>query len=85
MRTGWIIRLESLGNYGIICPCGNSGAQATHYKRFSNIIAQAQNFKKQEHGGECYFITDAQWSQKVCEMSPKQFADYVMKNGKKVA
>jgi len=82
-RIGWIIRLESFGDYGTICPCGNSGAQATYYKRWSNILKQAEAFRKAERGGSCYFITESQWTQKVCEMSPHQFANYVIQVGKR--
>ena len=73
----WAFRVESFGKYGCIVPCGNDGAQKLRNKTRRGWLLETENLRKL--GGSVYIVND--FTQAMCEMSPKQLANYVMKWG----
>lgn len=73
----WAIRVESYGNYGCIVPLGNDGAQELHNKTRRGWLSETEILRKM--GGTVYVLPD--FTQTMCEMSPRSLASYVMRHG----
>ena len=73
----YAICVESYGRYGNIVPCGNSGLQKLRNKTRKGWLAETETMRKSTTGN-VYVISD--FTQKMCEMSPRQLADYVSCN-----
>ena len=74
----WAIRVESYGTYGCIVPSGNDGAQKLHNKTMRGWLSETTQLRKLP--GTVYVMRE--FTQRMCEMSPRQLAYYVMCNGK---
>ena len=70
----WAIVVESYGHYGNIVPCGNDGAQKLRNKTRKGWLSETE-FLRKHTTGTVYIVCD--FTQKMCEMSPRQLADYV--------
>lgn len=63
-------------------PCGNEGTLITHYKMNSKITEVANNFKKMYNHDEVY--SSDIYTQKMCEMTGKDFVEYVRIHCKRI-
>ena len=63
--------------------CGNAGRITTAYKADYKIREVAEIYKTMYGHDSVYIVMS--FTQKMCEMSPVELANYVIKNGKKVA
>lgn len=73
----YAVVVESFGNYGCIVPCGNDGLQKLRNKTPRGWKSETKILRKNTTG-IIYVISD--FTQKMCEMSPRKLADYVMQN-----
>lgn len=73
----YAIVVESYGKYGNIVPCGNDGLQKLKNKTRRGWLLETE-FLRRNTPGTVYVIRD--FTQKMCEMGPKQLANYVMCN-----
>lgn len=73
----YAIVVESYDKYGNIVPCGNDGLQKLRNKTRRGWLKETE-FLRRNTTGTVYIISD--FTQKMCEMSPKQLANYVMCN-----
>lgn len=63
--------------------CGTDNTGITEYKMFSYILKQAQRMVNASmFGVSAYLINN--YTQKMCEMSPKEMGLHVIKNGTKL-
>lgn len=76
----WAFGLVNCGNYGMVVPCGNDGAQKLRNKTLRGWKSETSTMQKCVD--EVYVLPD--FSQKMCEMSERQLADYVMKTGRRI-
>ena len=70
----WAFVVEYYEKYGAIIPVGNSGQQKLRNKTFKEWLAETEIMRKNTTGN-VYVLVD--FTQAMCEMSPKQLADYV--------
>lgn len=73
----YAIVVESYGKYGNIVPSGMSGCQKLRNKTRRGWLLETE-FLRRNTTGTVYIIRD--FTQKMCEMGPKQLANYVMCN-----
>lgn len=73
----YAICVETYGNYGSIVPCGNGGMQRLRNKTRRGWLLETECMRRNTTGS-VYVVSSI--SQEMCEMSPKQLADYVMCN-----
>lgn len=73
----WAFNVESYGTYGSLIPAGNNGAQKLHNKTIRGWKKETE-FMRGHTIGRVYVMKD--YTQKMCEMSPRQLAKYVMEN-----
>lgn len=73
----YAIVVEYYGKYGAIVPCGNNGVQKLHNKTIKGWNSETQ-ILRHNTAGNVYVVKD--FTQKMCEMSPKKLADYVQSN-----
>lgn len=73
----YAIVVESYGKYGNIVPCGNNGLQKLRNKTRRGWLTETE-FLRRNTTGTVYVVSN--FTQKMCEMSPKQLADYVSAN-----
>ena len=71
------ICVEYYGTYGAIVPAGNAGMQKLHTKTRIGWLSETECMRKRTTGN-VYVV--ANFTQKMCEMSPTQLADYVQNN-----
>ena len=71
----YAIVVESYGKYGNIVPCGNDGLQKLRNKTHLGWLKETE-FLRRNTTGIVYVISD--FTQAMCEMGPKQLANYVM-------
>ena len=73
----WAITVKSYGNYGNIVPCGNDGAQKLRNKTRRGWLKETTAMRHNTTG-TVYVVQN--FTQNMCEMSPRKLADYVMCN-----
>ena len=73
----YAIVVESYGKYGNIIPCGNDGLQKLRNKTRRGWLRETE-FLRRNTTGTVFVISD--FTQKMCEMSARQLADYVISN-----
>ena len=73
----WAICVESYGKYGNIVPLGNDGIQKLRNKTRKGWLSETQQMRRNTTGS-VYVVRD--FTQKMCEMSDRQLADYVSAN-----
>ena len=76
----WAFGLVNCGNYGIVVPLGNNGAQKLRNKTLRGWKSETATMQKCVD--EVYVLTD--FTQKMCEMSERQLADHVMRTGRRI-
>lgn len=76
----WAFGLINCGNYGMVVPLGNNGAQKLRNKTLRGWKSETSTMQKCVD--EVYVLTD--FTQKMCEMSERQLADHVMKYGRRI-
>ena len=64
-------------------PCGNSGTLITHYKAEYKLKEIAQRFANMYSLDEVYSLQV--YPQKLCELSNREFVNYVRRNCKRYA
>lgn len=73
----YAIAVESFGTYGRIVPCGNNGLQRLRNKTINGWKKETEIMRKNT-SGNVYIISN--FTQEMCEMSPRKLADYVSVN-----
>lgn len=73
----YAVCVEYYGKYGAIVPCGNNGLQKLHNKTRRGWLNETRGMRNSTTGN-VYVVSD--FTQKMCEMSPRQLADYVQSN-----
>jgi len=58
-------------------PCGNKGSMRGHYKSPRYIQRQAEAFARASGADKVYALTEARYTQRVCELSNDSFCNYV--------
>lgn len=76
----WAFGLVNGGNYGMVVQCGNDGAQKLRNKTLRGWKSETETMQKCVD--EVWVVND--FTQKMCEMSERQLADYVMKTGRRI-
>lgn len=71
----WLFKIDQF-HY---CPLGNSGMMKTTNKSYKRILGCAKILAGNE---KCRIYVMHDFTQKMCEMSPSQFAEYVENHGK---
>lgn len=70
----YAIVVESYGKYGNIVPLGNNGKQKLRNRTRRGWLLETQCLRRNTTG-KVYIVSD--FTQKMCEMSSRQLADYV--------
>ena len=70
----YAIVVEYYGNYGAVVPLGNDGIQKLHNKTRKGWKRETEILRKNTCGN-VYVVSD--FTQRMCEMSQRQLADYV--------
>lgn len=73
----YAVCVEYYGKFGAIVPAGNSGLQKLRNKTRRGWLSETEIMRKNTTGS-VYVISD--FTQKMCEMSPRKLADYVQNN-----
>lgn len=73
----YAITVEYYGGYGAIIPAGNDGLQKLRNRTMKGWLSETTGMRMRTTGN-VYVIQD--FTQAMCEMSPKQLADYVQNN-----
>lgn len=73
----YAVCVEYYGKYGAIVPAGNNGLQRLRNKTRRGWLNETHCMRKNTTGN-VYVVSD--FTQKMCEMSPRQLADYVQNN-----
>lgn len=73
----YAICVEYYGNYGAIVPAGNNSIQKLHNKTRLGWLSETECMRINTTGN-VYVV--ANFTQKMCEMSHRQLADYVQNN-----
>ena len=73
----YAVCVECYGKYGAIVPMGNSGLQKLRNKTRKGWLLETETMRRNTTGN-VYVVSD--FTQKMCEMSPRQLADYVSNN-----
>ena len=77
VRRSWLVGIQADGTH----PLGNAGTMPCYYIRRDKVRRLAQDFQKVYSHQEVYEITDSQWTQQVCELSPSEFVAHVRRVG----
>lgn len=73
----YAVCVEYYGKFGAIVPAGNNGLQKLRNKTRRGWISETTIMRRNTTGNVCV-VSD--FTQKMCEMSPRQLADYVQNN-----
>lgn len=73
----YAVCVEYYGKYGVIVPAGNNGLQKLRNKTRRGWLSETEGMRKSTTGN-VYVV--AKFTQRMCEMSPIQLADYVQNN-----
>ena len=73
----WAFTVEYYSRYGAIVPMGNATQQKLKNKTYKGWLKETEIMRKNTTGN-VYILTD--FTQEMCEMTPRQFADYVQNN-----
>lgn len=73
----YAVCVEYYGKFGAIVPCGNNGVQKLHNKTKRGWIKETETMRRNTTG-DVYVVND--FTQAMCEMSPRKLADYVQNN-----
>lgn len=73
----YAVCVEYYGKYGAIVPAGNNGLQKLRNKTRRGWLSETEGMRKSTTGN-VYVV--AKFTQRMCEMSPRQLADYVQNN-----
>lgn len=73
----YAVCVEYYGKFGAIIPCGNNGLQKLRNKTRRGWISETATMRRNTTGN-VYVISD--FTQEMCEMSPRKLADYVQNN-----
>lgn len=73
----YAITVEYYGGYGAIVPLGNDGLQKLRRRSMRGWLEETTGMRMNTTGN-VYVIGD--FTQKMCEMSSRQLADYVQAN-----
>lgn len=76
----WAFGLVNCGNYGMVVPLGNDGAQKLRNKTLRGWKSETETMQKCVD--EVWVVSD--FTQKMCEMSPRKLADHVISVGRKI-
>jgi len=64
-------------------PCGNDGTLITRYKAEYKRRETAQRFAAMYALDEVFGLQEQEYTQKLCEMEPAEFVDYIRRNCKR--
>ena len=73
----YAVCVEYYGKYGAIVPAGNDGLQKLRNKTRRGWLSETECMRKNTTGN-VYVV--ANFTQRMCEMSPRKLADYVQNN-----
>ena len=73
----YAVCVEYYGKYGAIVPAGNNGLQKPRNKTRRGWVSETEGMRKSTTGN-VYVV--AKFTKRMCEMSPRQLADYVQNN-----
>lgn len=73
----YAVCVEYYGKFGAIVPSGNNGLQKLHNKTRRGWLSETTAMRRNTTGS-VYVVSD--FTQKMCEMSPRKLADYVQNN-----
>lgn len=73
----YAVCVEYYGKFGAIVPAGNNGLQKLHNKTRRGWLSET-TIMRRNTTGTVYVVSD--FTQKMCEMSPRKLADYVQNN-----
>ena len=73
----YAVCVEYYGKFGAIVPAGNNGLQKLHNKTRRGWLSET-TIMRRNTTGTVYVVSV--FTQKMCEMSPRQLADYVQNN-----
>ena len=73
----YAVCVEYYGKFGAIVPAGNNGLQKLHNKTRRGWLSET-TIMRRNTTGTVYVVSG--FTQKMCEMSPRQLADYVQNN-----
>ena len=73
----YAICVEYYGKFGAIVPAGNNGLQKLNNKTRRGWLSET-TIMRRNTTGTVYVVSD--FTQKMCEMSPRKLADYVQNN-----
>lgn len=73
----YAVCVEYYGKFGAIVPAGNNGLQKLHNKTRRGWLSETTIMRRNTTG--TVYVVSA-FTQKMCEMSPGQLADYVQNN-----
>lgn len=73
----YAVCVEYYGKFGAIVPAGNDGLQKLHNKTRRGWLSET-TIMRRNTTGTVYVVSD--FTQKMCEMSPRKLADYVQNN-----
>lgn len=73
----YAICVEYYEKFGAIVPCGNNGLQKLHNKTRRGWLNETEAMRRNTTGN-VYVVND--FTQAMCEMSPRILADYVQNN-----
>lgn len=73
----YAVCVEYYGNFGAIVPAGNNGLRKLHNKTRRGWLSET-TIMRRNTTGTVYVVSD--FTQKMCEMSPRKLADYVQNN-----
>lgn len=73
----YAVCVEYYGKFGAIVPAGNNGLKKLRNKTRRGWLSET-TIMRRNTTGNVYVVSD--FTQKMCEMSPRQLADYVESN-----
>lgn len=73
----YAVCVEYYGKFGAIVPAGNNGLQKLHNKTRRAWLSET-TIMRRNTTGTVYVVSD--FTQKMCEMTPRKLADYVQNN-----
>lgn len=79
-RYGWFVLI----NQHNIVNGGCDGIFPCYLKTENHKRQVAEELKAKRNCKEIYFLTDAQYTQEVCEMNMGRFIDYIRKVGQRL-
>lgn len=73
----YAVCVEYYGKFGAIVPAGNNGLKKLRNKTRRGWLSETAIMRRNTTG-TVYVVSD--FTQKMCEMSPRKLADYVQNN-----